>query len=69
MVVHDLQLCDEGEQQLLRGLLADLTPLFLEDALNRDLLAVQRPPVHLSEATSPQNPVRMKIVTSNLRRQ
>ena len=50
--MHDLQLCDEGEEQLVRGLLADLTPLFLENALHGDLLAVQRPSVHLSEATA-----------------
>ena len=37
MVVHDLQFRDEREEQLL-GLLADLTPLLLEDALHGDLL-------------------------------
>ena len=66
MVVHDLQLGDEGEEQLLGGLVPDLPPLLLEDALHGDLLPVQRPPVHLAEAAPPQHPVRMEVVAGNL---
>ena len=67
--MHDLQLRDEGEQQLHRGLVANLTPLFLEDALDGDLLAVQCPPVNLSEAAAPQDPIRVKVIASQLQRQ
>ena len=64
--MHDLQLGDEGEEQLLGGLVPDLPPLLLEDALHGDLLPVQRPPVHLAEAAPTQDPVRGEVVAGDL---